>query len=648
MNETADIKELQNEILVANKKISELEKQVNDLLVNNRLLKDKEELFQLLLKYTPIQVFFKDKDCRTVLLSSNFKKILNAPVDTLEGKKMQELLPQNVAKRIIADDKKVLNEGQNVEVTETLNGREYSIVKFPVKKANGTKLIAGFAIDITEKILIENKLKESEERLNTLINAAPDIICFKDGKGRWLKANDEIFKTLGLKNIDYYMKTDNELAEQVTETHSNIFRNFFRKDEIAWKAEAMLRNEEILCLEDGSSKVFDVIKKPIYYPDKSRKGMVIIARDITDRKTAEEKLRKSERLYRTLIESADDAVVLSDFKYNPIIINKAFYKLLEIDNAEKEDIKNLKHVHKEDKEYLIEQLNKIEEKGIVNTDFRLEQSSGSIVDVSGKSTVIWGEDGKPESVLTILRDVTNVKNKERELIKLDATKNKFFGIIAHDLRSPFLGILGLTEVLLSELYELSTADMSKMLTKIHNSSDTLFKLLNNLLDWAKLQQEVIEYKPESLLPEKIIINALELFEQNIEKKKIKTFINIQENISVWADNNMLNTVIRNLLANAIKFTPQNGAINLLCYGENGSAVFSIKDNGIGMSEEAASKLFKIEEKYQEKGTEGESGSGLGLIICKEMVERLGGKISFNSKIGKGSEFYFTCPLTKKG
>jgi len=641
-------KELIEELEQAYKRIAELERKI---LQSEKTEIDhikNEELYHLLLKYSPIHIFFKDENIKAISLSDNFEEMLGRPVADAVGKGMDELFPAELAKSMIEDDKAVLKIGVPIKKYESLGERHYSTIKFPVKRHDGSKLIAGFTIDITDQKTMEIELRENEERLNTLINSTPDIICFKDGKGRWLKANQADLELFCLTNVDYYMKTDSELADYTDELYREAFLTCEGTDEEAWQAGQTMRKEEAIPTINGDLKVFDVIKVPVFQEDGSRKGLVVFGRDITDRKKAEEEILKSEKLYRTLIESADDGIILLDKDFKRLIANASYYKIFGFNPENELDVTGFQFVHPDDIDIVNNVKIEIIEKGSSFSDFRIVQRSGKVVDLSVKSVAIFDEKGEPDRVLAILRDVTESKNKERELLRLNATKDKFFGIIAHDLRSPFHGYLGLTEAILSDLYDLSISDLSRMMSQLHESAGNLYKLLNNLLDWSRLQQGVLEIKKVNIPFKTILDEILNLFDQNMTQKNLKLTTEIENKLVLFSDENMLHTILRNLVGNAIKFTPKGGALKISAKEIEGELIeVAIEDSGIGMSEATINKLFKIEEKFQENGTEGEVGSWLGLLICKEMVTHLGGKIWIKSELNKGSVFYFTLPAGKK-
>jgi len=234
---------------------------------------------------------------------------------------------------------------------------------------------------------------------------------------------------------------------------------------------------------------------------------------------------------------------------------------------------------------------------------------------------------------------------EQKLRESNATKDKFFSIIAHDLKSPFNSILGFTNLLISNIEKYDKSRIHQFVTSILNAAEQAFKLLENLLEWARAQTGNIIFNPETIVVELVVRDIVNLLYSTAKNKNISITYDL-EIIEIFADRNMLNTILRNLISNAIKYTKSEGKIQIFARDDGKFAQFTIKDNGVGMSQENVSKLFKITEKISLPGTENEKGTGLGLLLCKEFVERHGGKIWVESELGKGSKFMFTIPCAK--
>ncbi len=239
------------------------------------------------------------------------------------------------------------------------------------------------------------------------------------------------------------------------------------------------------------------------------------------------------------------------------------------------------------------------------------------------------------------KKIANVKLQE-----LNAMKDKFFGIIAHDLKNPFNAIFGFTEILLNEFDGLSDEEKLKMIHEIDRSSKNTYKLLENLLYWSISQTGRMEFSPAIINLTEIIKQTFAVFESSAKNKNISLVTNAPEILEVFCDIEMIKTVFRNLVSNGLKFTGKGGIVSIKTRRINGTEEITIEDTGVGISDEDKEKLFKIENVSTSKGTDGERGTGLGLILCKEFIERNGGTIWVESETGKGSRFIFTIPSKK--
>jgi signal transduction histidine kinase/ligand-binding sensor domain-containing protein/AraC-like DNA-binding protein len=234
-----------------------------------------------------------------------------------------------------------------------------------------------------------------------------------------------------------------------------------------------------------------------------------------------------------------------------------------------------------------------------------------------------------------------------ELQKLNATKDKFFSIIAHDLKNPFHAIKGFSQVLIRDFDELGTGQVKEFISTIERSSATASNLLENLLEWSRSQTNRIKFNPEDVNLSALVDENISLLKINAGNKKIKLMNDTGDDIYVFGDRNMLTTIIRNLLNNSIKFTEKGGKITIKTEESENMVILAVADTGIGMSNEVKEKLFRIDQSVAQTGTAGEAGTGLGLIICKEFVEKNNGTIWVESELNKGTTFFVKIPKGKK-
>jgi signal transduction histidine kinase len=237
-------------------------------------------------------------------------------------------------------------------------------------------------------------------------------------------------------------------------------------------------------------------------------------------------------------------------------------------------------------------------------------------------------------------------NYSKMLEEANASKDKFFSIIAHDMRSPFIAILGFSELLKDDYESLDEKERRSMIENIYVSGKSAFNLLENLLIWARSQTNRMEFKPEKLDLSIVVIDVINILRQQAEAKHIKLITEIKYGTLVCADNNMINTVLRNLVSNAIKFTQEDGRIILSESRKDKHIEISVKDSGVGMTEELKSLLFNLGSSVTKRGTAGEKGTGLGLLLCKEFIDKHNCEIWVESEIGKGTTFKFTLPIAE--
>ena len=250
-----------------------------------------------------------------------------------------------------------------------------------------------------------------------------------------------------------------------------------------------------------------------------------------------------------------------------------------------------------------------------------------------------------EKLEELVADRTKEIQNKNELLKdLNSTKDKLFSIISHDLRSPFNTILGFQDLLLNDYFELSDTDRLGMIRQVHSTTNQVYDLVENLLNWARVQTNNIQPHPVKINLKELILGKVDLYRHIAESKGISLIIQVPDDLLAFADINLLDTSLRNLTNNAIKFTPGGGSILIQASQQDeGEIVLSVTDSGTGMTKEQVESLFNLEKTRTKSGTNGEQGSGLGLVLCKEFVEKNKGAITVESQLGIGSMFSFTVP-----
>ncbi|MBF0251926.1 MAG: HAMP domain-containing histidine kinase [Alphaproteobacteria bacterium] len=237
---------------------------------------------------------------------------------------------------------------------------------------------------------------------------------------------------------------------------------------------------------------------------------------------------------------------------------------------------------------------------------------------------------------------------KEELEKLNNEKNKFFSIIAHDLRSPFTALLGFTELLMTRSETFTPDQVKSFSTTIHDSATKVFKLLENLLEWSRLQMDRVEFAPRDFVTSEVIERTIDILGPVADKKAVDLAVEGGAE-HVFADLHMVDAVIRNLVNNAIKFTPRDGSIRIVSKPDGADTVrIEVVDTGVGMTGDTCRKIFSLTDNISTTGTDGEPGTGLGVLLCKELVERNGGEIGVKSQPGQGTTMWFTLPAKSAG
>jgi signal transduction histidine kinase len=291
---------------------------------------------------------------------------------------------------------------------------------------------------------------------------------------------------------------------------------------------------------------------------------------------------------------------------------------------------------------------------LVFIQFRQKKAANIKLEFQNQEILAQKEELKTQSenLQIINNQLTEQRNEieiqRKKLFELNATKDKFFSIMAHDLKNPFNSLLGMSELLSLNAFIFPPEKVQKYAQIMHSSSKQAYTLLENLLSWSRLQTGTLTPKFSNERPSALIGEIKMLLEAAAQSKGIYLISDVIDDDPIVADIEMTKTVLRNLVTNALKFTFPEGTIKIECEKHENEMIFGITDTGIGIEPEHINKLFRIESKLSKNGTADEKGTGLGLILCKEFVEKQQGRIWVESETGKGSCFSFTIPLFTDG
>ncbi len=607
------------------------------------------------------------------------------------GKTDFDLYPQKLAEGFYADDQLVMQTGRAIINKEEFildeNGQKQWLLtsKLPLKDGNGNVIgLVGFGNNITDRKLAELEQQvfyEITHGVTTTTNLSELLKLIHQSLTKVLYA-DNCFVALydektGLFNFPYFVDKFDPKPEPVAMHKScsayvfrtgkpllltrQLFNELVEKDEVelvgsnspSWLGVPL----------ESASKILGVLVLQHYedaniYTERDLQFLYSVGNQIAlaiERKMADDQLRESEEMFRRLFnDSADSILLLTESGFsncNPATLAQLGYSTKE-EFLSKQPWE-ISPERQPDGRLSSEKAQEIINRAIVDGFTRFEwlhiKSDGSElpVEVMLTSILIKGK----QVLYTIWRDMTEHKiaeneidKKNKQLVELNSEKDKLFSIIAHDLRSPFHGLLGLTNIMATDSRELSPDQIEKYSITLSKSVANLYRLLENLLEWGQMQKGSISFTPEELELSDIFLQCIDSVKEMANQKGITIDFEIPESRKIYADEKMISAVIRNLLSNAVKFTKNSGKVIVKSKKrEDGVIEISVTDSGIGISAKIVDKLFKLGEKVSTRGTENEPSTGLGLLLCKEFVEKHNGTIWVESQEGVGSTFYFTLP-----
>ncbi|MCK9280675.1 MAG: PAS domain-containing sensor histidine kinase [Melioribacteraceae bacterium] len=385
--------------------------------------------------------------------------------------------------------------------------------------------------------------------------------------------------------------------------------------------------------------------------------LVGITEDITADVQKDASLKEAQDRYRNIFLELNDAVYESTMDGKFIEMNPAGVEILGLDSdsdAGKISISEKFYNSPEDRKLFLEKLKS--EGSIQNYEIHFTNLKGEAITALNSANLIKKPNGE-YIVRGIVRDITELKvteNKLKSLINeledvnkklnnLNASKDKFFSIISHDLRSPFSAIFSFSEFLKDDINELTKEETALFAEKIYEAAQNVFALLENLLTWSRIQSGKMKYEPAHFSLNTRVNQIIKLFEHNAENKGIKLVNKMSGNTIAFADEDMISSVLQNLISNSLKFTNAGDEVLITNINYDDRLEISVSDTGIGIKQDDIDRLFRIDINHSTYGTNQEKGSGLGLILCKEMVEKNNGRIWVESEFGKSTSFKITLP-----
>lgn len=535
-------------------------------------------------------------------------------------------------------------------------------------------------IDISDRIEIEKKFEQEHNLQQYFMDYVPDSIYFKDKLNRFIKVNKATVIKFGLKSADELLgKTD---ADFFDAEHARLAKD--DENKIINDGISIVNKVEKETWADGTISWASTTKIPLRDKNDVIIGTFGITRDITE-------LKKSEEVRNALYKISNAVTSVPDIHNLFATIHKIIMGLMKADNfyiAMYDDETDMVSFP-----YFVDQVDEPptpRKAGKGLTEYILRSGKSQLIDAEtdlklraagetsliGEPTQIWlgvplnirektigvivvqdyndqttyGENEK--AILTYVSEqialVIDKKYREQKIIEyseelkeINATKDKFFSIIAHDLKSPMQGILGLSRMIFEEYDSMNDEEVHSSIEILKDSTESTYKLIENLLDWARLETGKISYQPGNQNMFMIVEDIRMLLNQNARFKNITIRNKVSHETIVWGDSNMLHSLLQNLVSNAIKFTPSGGSIEIFEEDLNDQINFTVADTGVGIRQEDIEKLFRVDVSFSTRGTLDERGTGLGLVLCNEIASIHGGKMNVQSDVGSGTKISFT-------
>lgn len=639
------------------------------ILISDSLIRYSNKVFAQMIEYSVDEIINLNIE---VLIAPNYRKIVLERYDKrLKG----ELVPPQYEIELVTKTGKIIPVLINTGLVSSSNEKlEFVIIK------NLSEIISKNIELKNQANEFENKLEEERRLQQYFIQYLPDSIYFKDTSSRFIKANKATLTKMGLKSFD----------ELIGKTDKDFFNNYHaeqaKKDEeeIIRTGNSILNKVEKEIWTDGSITWASTTKIPLRDDDNNIIGTFGITRDITE-------LKKSEEIKNALLKISTAITTVSDTQDLFSTIHHIIMELMKADNFyiamynEETDIVSFP--------YFVDQLDPppAERKaGRGLTEYVLRTGKAQLIDseidlklremgetsLIGEPTQIWlgvplKVQGKTigaivvqdyaerktytESEKQILTYVSeqialaiDKKYREQKIIQYseelkesNATKDKFFSIIAHDLKSPLNGLLGLSRMIWEEYDSLEDDELISSLEILKNSTENVYKLIEDLLDWSRFQTGKMKFQPSVQNMFTIVEDIRMLLNQNSRLKDIIIRNKLVPSNFIWGDSNMLHSLMQNLISNAIKFTNKGGIIEITEQSFENKIEFTVADNGVGIEQEDLEKLFKLDVSFSYTGTMNEKGTGLGLALCKEIIDMHSGSINVQSEVNVGTKIIFT-------
>lgn len=640
-------------------------------------LEESEKKFRELVRFAPTAIYEVDfinqkfltiNDATCLMTGYTREELLSMNVmDLLTNDSKQELLsriskihegetpPGQVEYKVIRKDGQIINAVLNMKFHFDENGKPYGA------------LVVGH--DITERKMAQEALSESELKLKENVSKLKQIekeLIATNQKYEELLTNarsiivkidtDGICTYINEYGLDFFNFDMHEIAgKPITETIVPQFESTGRNlkkliDRIKNDPDRYSININENQKKNGERVWIEWHNKATYDKNNKKTGYIAIGIDISARKRTEADLKESKAKLLSVLNATQESIYMLDINGTITMSNSTGLRRLNKLSDSEIIGHNIRDFMPEP--VAKQRIAKLEEVISTRKPIKFDDSNEGRNFTHNYFPVF--KDNNVTSVVIYSRDITKRKRAESRLRENEAklrdvvaTKDKFFNIVAHDLKNPFTSMLGSTELLLNNINDLDKKNIHELSSILYDSAKSGYAILQNLLDWSRSQTGLLKINNENINLRTMIDENISALQLAISKKEIKIYSRVNEDIPIFADKNMINTILRNILSNAVKFTHRTGQINISVNKTHDLIIVSVKDSGIGIPADKIQTLFRLETKHFMPGTANEQGTGLGLKLTKEFVEKLGGTIWVESQPGKGSDFRFSIPLRKE-
>ncbi len=537
--------------------------------------------------------------------------------------------------------------GKNDVITVRCTGRKETTdhARQDKKEAQGLLLAVN---DITEQAQSQEALKASEERFRSLIENMAEGIVLKDSSDRYVHWNQTASDLFGFGLDEVRGKTTQNFKRKIIREDGSDFPVNELPSLITLRTGEPCRNVTMGIARGSQDVVWVKVNSIPHFKAGGKKidSVIISFSDITERKKAEQALRFERAQLFSIFDSISEMIYVCDpDTYEILFVNKYMKDLFskeltggicyqELRNQNSPcDFCAVDRLLKESEGPVRRELfNPVLNKHLITTDRIIKWPDGR--DVKFQMAV---------DISSLKQAKNELSQANQQLQKTLAEQDVFFSIIAHDLKSPMSGILNLSTMLAQELSSFSEEDLQHITSELSKSTKGVYALLQDLLQWSRLRRDNVEFTPETYNLRDLVIMSLETTKNASRQKEVSLENDIPPGLRVYVDQSMINTVFRNLIFNAVKFTYRGGKININAGKADSFIEVRVQDNGMGMDGKTLDGLFSVDKKSRGLGTEGEKGTGLGLVLCREFVEKHGGRIWAESKPEQGTAICFSLP-----